>query len=40
MLELVVLLVLFAAGSWLYRLGKGVGSRKGYNVGRARRRRR
>lgn len=37
---LIVLSILVFIGYSLYRSGKRVGSRKGYNVGRSRRRRR
>ena len=37
---LIVLGILLFAGCWLYRSGKREGSRKGYGVGRAHRRRR
>ena len=36
--ELIVLGILIGIGTWLYRAGKRTGSRKGYNVGRSRRR--
>ena len=36
--ELIVLGILIGIGTWLYRAGKRIGSRKGYNVGRSRRR--
>lgn len=36
--ELVLLGILIGVGTWLYRAGKRTGSRKGYNVGRSRRR--
>ena len=38
--ELIVLGIVLSVGIWLYRAGKRVGSRKGFNVGRSRRRRR
>lgn len=36
--ELIVWGILIGVGTWLYRAGKRLGSRKGYNVGRSRRR--
>ena len=36
--ELIVLGILIGVGTWLYRAGKRIGSRKGYGVGRSRRR--
>jgi hypothetical protein len=38
--ELVVLGILVSVGVWLYKSGKRIGSRKGFNVGRHRGRRR
>jgi hypothetical protein len=38
--ELFVLGIVIGVGIWLYRSGKRIGSRKGYNVGRSRGRRR
>ncbi len=37
--ELIVLGILIGVGTWLYRAGKRIGSRKGFNVGRWRGRR-
>jgi hypothetical protein len=34
--ELLVLAILVGVGVWLYKSGKRVGSRKGYNVGLSR----
>ena len=34
--DLIMIAVLAAIGYWLYRSGKHIGSRKGYNVGRSR----
>jgi hypothetical protein len=36
--ELIVLGILIGVGTWLYRAGKRLGSRKGYGAGRRRRR--
>lgn len=36
--ELIILGILIGVGTWLYRFGKRIGSRKGYHVGRSRRR--
>ncbi len=36
--ELIVLALLAGAGYWLYKSGKRIGSRKGFNVGLSRRR--
>jgi len=36
--ELIVLGILIGVGTWLYKAGKRLGSRKGFNVGRGRRR--
>ena len=38
--ELIVLGILIGIGAWLYKAGKRIGSRKGFNVGRWRGRRR
>lgn len=38
MTELIVWGILIGVGTWLYRAGKRIGSRKGYHVGRNRRR--
>jgi hypothetical protein len=38
--ELIVLGILIGVDTWLYRSGKRIGSRKGFNVGRSRGRRR
>ena len=38
--ELIVLGILIGVGTWLYKAGKRIGSRKGFNVGRWRGRRR
>lgn len=38
--ELIVLGILIGMGAWLYKTGKSIGSRKGFNVGRHRGRRR
>ncbi len=38
--EIIILAVLVLAGWWLYKEGKHIGSRKGFNVGRRNRRRR
>lgn len=37
---LVLLAVVVVLGWWCYKSGKGIGSRKGYGIGRARRRHR
>jgi hypothetical protein len=34
--ELIVLGILIGVGIWLYKAGKGIGSRKGFHVGRSR----
>jgi hypothetical protein len=36
--DLFILGILIGIGAWLYRAGKRTGSRKGYHVGRCRRR--
>ncbi len=36
--ELIVLAALVGVGYWLYKSGKRIGSRKGFNVGLSRRR--
>lgn len=38
--NIVILAVVALGGWWLYKQGKHIGSRKGYNVGRSRNRRR
>ncbi len=38
--DIVILAVLALGGWWLYKQGKQIGSRQGYNVGRSRGRRR
>ena len=38
--ELIVLGILIGVGTWLYKAGKSIGSRKGFHVGRSRGRRR
>ena len=38
--ELLVLGILIGVGVWMYKAGKRIGSRKGFNVGRWRGRRR
>ena len=38
--ELLVLGILICVGVWVYKVGKRIGSRKGFNVGRWRGRRR
>lgn len=37
--ELIVFGFLIGVGTWLYKVGKNIGSRKGYHVGRSRGRR-
>ena len=37
--ELIVFGFLIGVGAWLYKVGKSIGSRKGYHVGRSRGRR-
>jgi hypothetical protein len=37
--ELIVLGLLISVGTWLYKVGKSIGSRKGFHVGRSRGRR-
>jgi hypothetical protein len=34
--ELIVLGILIGVGTWLYKAGKSIGSRKGFHVGRSR----
>jgi len=37
--DLFVTLILIGVGVWFFRIGKSIGSRKGYGVGRSRGRR-